>query len=569
MNGYSNRYRFSVVLLVLAALTLAVVTRLFYLKLYDSEFLNEQGDRRTVRHMSIPVTRGLITDRNGSPLAVSTEVSTIWCNPKEMRPEDLARIPDLAKALGRPVAELDTYIRSHPKKGFLYLARGLSPIEGEDIMALGIKGIHQTKEYKRYYPSSDLTAQLIGLVNVDGEGQEGIELGYNDWLSGRNGVREVLINPRGSIVENVRVVKQPKPSQDIALSIDLRLQFLAYHALQKAVEKFGALSGSAVLVNPKTGQILAMANFPSYNPNNRATINPSFMRNRALTDVFEPGSVIKPFSMSAALASGKFNENTQVSVAPGWFVIDGHTIRDVAKRNVLTMTEVLINSSNIGMSKVALEIGPRPIVEQLARAGFGSPLSLGFPGENAGSLPNHVKWSKIATASMSYGYSLAVNTAELAQAYTIFANDGMLAPLSLLRDNIQPQVQAMDPQIAHRVRMMLKQVVEDPSGVARARVPGYQVAGKSGTARRSGGGGYKENTYRSMFVGMAPASDPQLVLAVMMDSPTKVGYYGGLVSAPVFSEIMAGALRSLAIPPDNLKPTQTVQEETKEDKAHT
>ncbi|MBA1248639.1 MULTISPECIES: penicillin-binding protein 2 [Pseudomonas] len=568
MNGFSNRYRFHAVLFFLFLLTLAVASRLVYLRVHDSEFLIDQGERRSVRHIPIPVTRGLITDRNGSPLAVSTEVSTIWCNPSEMK-ESMDRVPALAAALHRPADELMSYIKARSEKHFLYLARGLSPIEGEDIMALDIKGVHQLKEYKRYYPTSDLTAQLIGLVNLDGEGQEGVELGYNEWLSGKAGVREVLINPRGSIVKNIKVDKQPKPSQDIALSIDLRLQFEAYRALQEAVTKFGALSGSAVLVNPKNGQILAMANFPSYNPNNRASINPTFMRNRALTDVFEPGSVIKPFSMSAALATGKFNENTQVSVAPGWFVIDGHTIRDVARRDILTMTGVLINSSNIGMSKVALEVGPKPILEQLARVGFGSPLSLGFPGENAGYLPNHVKWSRIATASMSYGYSLAVNTAELAQAYTVFANDGKLAPLSLLRDNPQQLVPAMDPQVAHRIRMMLKEVVEDPSGVVRARVPGYQVAGKSGTARRSGGGGYKEHAYRSMFVGMAPASDPKLVLAVMMDSPTKIGYYGGLVSAPVFSQIMSGALRALAIPPDNLPPTNTAQSETPAPHSHT
>ncbi|MDU1801240.1 MAG: penicillin-binding protein 2, partial [Pseudomonas aeruginosa] len=309
----------------------------------------------------------------------------------------------------------------------------------------------------------------------------------------------------------------------------------------------------------KSGQILAMANFPSYNPNNRASFAPAFMRNRTLTDTFEPGSVIKPFSMSAALASGKFDENSQVSVAPGWMTIDGHTIHDVARRDVLTMTGVLINSSNIGMSKVALQIGPKPILEQLGRVGFGAPLSLGFPGENPGYLPFHEKWSNIATASMSFGYSLAVNTAELAQAYSVFANDGKLVPLSLLRDNPQNQVrQAMDPQIARRIRAMLQTVVEDPKGVVRARVPGYHVAGKSGTARKASGRGYADKSYRSLFVGMAPASDPQLVLAVMIDSPTRIGYFGGLVSAPTFSDIMAGSLRALAIPPDNLQDSPAV-----------
>ncbi len=558
MSSQRRNYRFILVVTLFVLASLAVSGRLVYLQVHDHEFLADQGDLRSIRDLPIPVTRGMITDRNGEPLAVSTEVASIWCNPREMAAH-LDEVPRLAGALHRPAAPLLAQLQANPNKRFLYLERGLSPIEASEVMALGITGVHQIKEYKRFYPSSELTAQLIGLVNIDGRGQEGTELGFNDWLSGKDGVREVAINPRGSLVNSIKVLKTPKASQDVALSIDLRLQFIAYKALEKAVLKFGAHSGSAVLVNPKSGQILAMANFPSYNPNNRASFAPAFMRNRTLTDTFEPGSVIKPFSMSAALASGKFDENSQVSVAPGWMTIDGHTIHDVARRDVLTMTGVLINSSNIGMSKVALQIGPKPILEQLGRVGFGAPLSLGFPGENPGYLPFHEKWSNIATASMSFGYSLAVNTAELAQAYSVFANDGKLVPLSLLRDNPQNQVrQAMDPQLARRIRAMLQTVVEDPKGVVRARVPGYHVAGKSGTARKASGRGYADKSYRSLFVGMAPASDPQLVLAVMIDSPTRIGYFGGLVSAPTFSDIMAGSLRALAIPPDNLQDSPAV-----------
>jgi len=561
------RYRFYVVVVVLVLLTCVVAGRITYLKLFDAAFLGDQGDRRSVRHIAIPVTRGMITDRNGAPLAVSTEVVTIWCNPSEMQ-DSADQLGRLAQAIHKPEAELRNLILGHPEKHFLYLARALSPIDGENIMALGVPGVRQIKEYKRYYPSSDLVAQVIGMVNIDGHGQEGLELGFEDWLAGRGGVREVLINPRGSVVKNIRVVRQPQPSKDVALSIDLRLQFIAYRALQTAVEKFGAQSGSAVLVNPKTGQILAMTNFPSYNPNNRATLQIPNMRNRTLTDAFEPGSVIKPFSMSVALASGKFNENSTVDVAPGWMTIDGHTIHDVAKRGVLTMTGVLLNSSNIGMSKVALQIGPLPIYEQLSRVGFGNPMALGFPGENAGYLPGHTKWSQIATASMSFGYSLAVNVAELAQAYSVIANDGKLTPLTLLKDQKQQSVQAMDPTIARRLRAMLNHVVEDEGGVIRARVPGYHVAGKSGTARKAGSGSYTEHAYRSLFVGMAPAADPKLVLAVMLDTPTKEGYFGGLVSAPTFSEIMSGALRALAVPPDNLPDTNTAQQAKTEPHSH-
>lgn len=391
MSSQRRNYRFILVVTLFVLASLAVSGRLVYLQVHDHKFLADQGDLRSIRDLPIPVTRGMITDRNGEPLAVSTEVASIWCNPREMAAH-LDEVPRLAGALHRPAAPLLAQLQANPNKRFLYLERGLSPIEASEVMALGITGVHQIKEYKRFYPSSELTAQLIGLVNIDGRGQEGTELGFNDWLSGKDGVREVAINPRGSLVNSIKVLKTPKASQDVALSIDLRLQFIAYKALEKAVLKFGAHSGSAVLVNPKSGQILAMANFPSYNPNNRASFAPAFMRNRTLTDTFEPGSVIKPFSMSAALASGKFDENSQVSVAPGWMTIDGHTIHDVARRDVLTMTGVLINSSNIGMSKVALQIGPKPILEQLGRVGFGAPLSLGFPGENPGYLPFHEKW---------------------------------------------------------------------------------------------------------------------------------------------------------------------------------
>ncbi len=450
MSSQRRNYRFILVVTLFVLASLAVSGRLVYLQVHDHEFLADQGDLRSIRDLPIPVTRGMITDRNGEPLAVSTEVASIWCNPREMAAH-LDEVPRLAGALHRPAAPLLAQLQANPNKRFLYLERGLSPIEASEVMALGITGVHQIKEYKRFYPSSELTAQLIGLVNIDGRGQEGTELGFNDWLSGKDGVREVAINPRGSLVNSIKVLKTPKASQDVALSIDLRLHFIAYKA------------------------------------------------------------------------------------------------------------GVLINSSNIGMSKVALQIGPKPILEQLGRVGFGAPLSLGFPGENPGYLPFHEKWSNIATASMSFGYSLAVNTAELAQAYSVFANDGKLVPLSLLRDNPQNQVrQAMDPQIARRIRAMLQTVVEDPKGVIRARVPGYHVAGKSGTARKASGRGYADKSYRSLFVGMAPASDPQLVLAVMIDSPTRIGYFGGLVSAPTFSDIMAGSLRALAIPPDNLQDSPAV-----------
>lgn len=557
MSSQRRNYRFILVVTLFVLASLAVSGRLVYLQVHDHEFLAGQGDLRSIRDLPIPVTRGMITDRNGEPLAVSTEVASIWCNPREMAAH-LDEVPRLAGALHRPAAPLLAQLQANPNKRFLYLERGLSPIEASEVMALGITGVHQIKEYKRFYPSSELTAQLIGLVNIDGRGQEGTELGFNDWLSGKDGVREVAINPRGSLVNSIKVLKTPKASQDVALSIDLRLQFIAYKALEKAVLKFGAHSGSAVLVNPKSGQILAMANFPSYNPNNRASFAPAFMRNRTLTDTFEPGSVIKPFSMSAALASGKFDENSQVSVAPGWMTIDGHTIHDVARRDVLTMTGVLINSSNIGMSKVALQIGPKPILEQLGRVGFGAPLSLGFPGENPGYLPFHEKWSNIATASMSFGYSLAVNTAELAQAYSVFANDGKLVPLSLLRDNPQNQAPGDGPadrtahpgDAANRGGRPEGRGPRPRAGLPRGGQERHRAQGLGPGLR----GQVLPFAVRRHGAGVRPATgaggDDRFA--------NGIGYFGGLVSAPTFSDIMAGSLRALAIPPDNLQDSPAV-----------
>lgn len=470
----------------------------------------------------------------------------------------LDEVPRLAGALHRPAAALLAQLQANPNKRFLYLERGLSPIEASEVMALGITGVHQIKEYKRFYPSSELTAQLIGLVNIDGRGQEGTELGFNDWLSGKDGVREVAINPRGSLVNSIKVLKTPKASQDVALSIDLRLQFIAYKALEKAVLKFGAHSGSAVLVNPKSGQILAMANFllqpeqpRQLRPGLHAQPHPHRYLRAGLGDqaVQHVGG--------AGLRQVRREQSSQRGTGLDDHRRAHHPRRRPARRtdHDRSADQLLEHRHEQGRPADRTQADPRT-----ARPGrFRRAAVAGLPGENPGYLPFHEKWSNIATASMSFGYSLAVNTAELAQAYSVFANDGKLVPLSLLRDNPQNQVrQAMDPQIARRIRAMLQTVVEDPKGVVRARVPGYHVAGKSGTARKASGRGYADKSYRSLFVGMAPASDPQLVLAVMIDSPTRIGYFGGLVSAPTFSDIMAGSLRALAIPPDNLQDSPAV-----------
>ncbi|MBK3757756.1 peptidoglycan D,D-transpeptidase FtsI family protein [Stutzerimonas frequens] len=561
IKGALYPWRFRIVLALLALLVGVIAWRIVDLQVMDQAFLQGQGDARSVRHIPIPAHRGLITDRNGEPLAVSTPVTTLWGNPKELQAAR-ARWPELAKALGQDAASLSERLQSQASREFIYLVRGLTPEQGQDVLDLKIPGVYSQEEFRRFYPAGEVAAHVVGFTDIDDRGREGMELAYDEWLAGVPGKRQVLKDRRGRLIKDVQVVKNAKAGKAMALSIDLRLQYLAHSELRNVVHEYGAKAASLVMVDVKTGEILAMANQPTYNPNNRRNLQPAAMRNRAMIDVFEPGSTVKPFSIAAALGTGKYQPDSVVNTLPGWMRIGRYTIRDVSRGGMLSLTGILMKSSNVGISKIALDIGAEPVYAVMQQAGFGQDTGLGFPGERVGNLPNHRKWRDAETASLAYGYGLSVTAVQLAHAYAVLGNQGVNVPLSLLRlDQTQDGVQVIDKQISATVLQMLRAVVEEEGGGgARAKVPGYHVGGKSGTAKKiSGTGGYTKDAYRSFFAGVAPLSNPRIAAVVVVDEPSKGQYYGGLVAAPVFGKVMARALRLMNVAPDNLPPPAELQ----------
>ncbi|WOC81017.1 penicillin-binding transpeptidase domain-containing protein [Stutzerimonas frequens] len=561
IKGALYPWRFRIVLTLLALLVGVIAWRIVDLQVMDQAFLQGQGDARSVRHIPIPAHRGLITDRNGEPLAVSTPVTTLWGNPKELQAAR-ARWPELAKALGQDAASLSERLQSQASREFIYLVRGLTPEQGQDVLDLKIPGVYSQEEFRRFYPAGEVAAHVVGFTDIDDRGREGMELAYDEWLAGVPGKRQVLKDRRGRLIKDVQVVKNAKAGKAMALSIDLRLQYLAHSELRNVVHEYGAKAASLVMVDVKTGEILAMANQPTYNPNNRRNLQPAAMRNRAMIDVFEPGSTVKPFSIAAALGTGKYQPDSVVNTLPGWMRIGRYTIRDVSRGGMLSLTGILMKSSNVGISKIALDIGAEPVYAVMQQAGFGQDTGLGFPGERVGNLPNHRKWRDAETASLAYGYGLSVTAVQLAHAYAVLGNQGVNVPLSLLRlDQTQDGVQVIDKQISATVLQMLRAVVEEEGGGgSRAKVPGYHVGGKSGTAKKiSGTGGYTKDAYRSFFAGVAPLSNPRIAAVVVVDEPSKGQYYGGLVAAPVFGKVMARALRLMNVAPDNLPPPAELQ----------
>ena len=563
LEGALYPWRFRIVLTLLALMVGVIGWRIVDLQVVDHGFLKTQGDARSVRHIPIPAHRGLITDRHGEPLAVSTPVTTLWANPRELQAAQ-ARWPELAEALGQEPAALQQRLKDQAEREFIYLVRGLTPEQGQRVLDLKIPGVYSQEEFRRFYPAGEVAAQVVGFTDIDDRGREGLELAYDEWLAGVPGKRQVLKDRRGRLIKDVQVVKNAKAGKALALSIDLRLQYLAHRELRNALLEFGAKAGSLVMLDVKTGEVLAMVNQPTYNPNNRRNLQPDAMRNRAMTDLFEPGSTMKPISMSAALESGRWKPSDVVEVWPGSLRIGRYTIRDVSRTEgrELNLTGILINSSNVGMSKVAFDIGGTAIHEVMRKVGFGQDTGLGFPGERVGNLPSYREWRKAETATLSYGYGLSVTAVQLAHAYSTLANDGRLVPMSLTRVDQQPEgAEVVSPEVAKTIQGMLQEVIEAPRGVFRAQVPGYHVAGKSGTARKASASsrGYQENAYRSMFAGFGPMKDPRIAIAVVIDEPSKSGYYGGLVSAPVFSRVMSGALRLMNIAPDNLPPPEEIK----------
>ncbi|WP_256737440.1 penicillin-binding transpeptidase domain-containing protein [Pseudomonas sp. dw_358] len=563
LEGALYPWRFRVMIGLLSIMVAAISWRIVDLQVIDRDFLIGQGDARSMRYIPIPAHRGVITDRNGEPLAVSTPVTTLWANPKEMQ-QSKDKWPALAAALGQDPKSFTERLEASATKEFIYLVRGLTPEQGQSVLDLKVPGVYGIEEFRRFYPAGDVAAHMVGFTDLDDHGREGVELAYDEWLAGVPGRRQVIKDRRGQLIKDVQVTKNAKAGKTLTLSIDLRLQYLATRELRNAITEQDAKAGSLVILDVKTGEVLAMVNMPTYNPNNRRTMVPAAMRNRAIIDVFEPGSTMKPISMSAALESGRWKPTDKVSVYPGTLKIGRYTIKDVTRTEgpILDLTGILINSSNVGMSKVAFDIGGEAVFRAMSAVGLGQYTGLGFPGERVGDLPNHREWHPAETATLSYGYGLSVTALQLVHAYSAIANNGKLEPLTILKTDKAPAAtQVMPENIAKTLQGMMQQVIEDPRGVYRARVPGYHVAGKSGTARKAtiGSKGYTENAYRSLFAGFGPMSNPRYAVVVVIDEPRKAGYFGGLVSAPVFSKVMSGTLRLMNVTPDNLPSTPQQQ----------
>lgn len=540
------RPRFVLLALVAGSLTLA--GRAFYLQGVNDEFLQAKGESRYARVLEVPATRGRITDRNGDILAVSTPVRSIWAIPADAKlaPADARK---LAALLEMDVRELNDKLAA--ARDFVYLKRQLSPEVAQRVADLKLPGVHQQQEYRRYYPAGEVMAHMLGFTNVEDKGQEGIELTFEKLLAGRPGSRRVIRDRRGQVVEDVESIRPPRDGEDVTLALDGKIQYIAWSALREAMTTHKAKAGAAVVLDVRTGEVLALANAPTYNPNNRANLTGAQLRNRVFTDTYEPGSVMKPFVVALALDRGKVKPNTPIDTSPGRMTIGSATISDSHRNGVLTVAEVIQKSSNIGTVKMAQHFTPDEMWHLFDQVGFGTPLNMGFPGEASGRLRPAKTWKPIEQATMSYGHGISVSLIQMARGYLAFARDGELVPLSLTKVDTPPTVgrRIFSPQTAREMRVMLE-MASSPGGTAtRAQVAGYRVAGKTGTAHKLDGGHYA-NRYVSSYVGFAPASNPRLVVAVMIDEPSAGQYYGGLVAAPVFSRIVEGSLRTLGVAPD-------------------
>lgn len=543
--------RFLLVVVTILLVAVVLIGRVTLLQLFDRPFLQNQGDARTLRHETIPAHRGMITDRNGEPLAISTPVVTLWANPQEL-PEDGIQQVLLAGELGINLEALQARLERYREHEFMYLRRHMTPDDAQRVLDLRLPGVYSRPEYKRYYPAGEVAAQILGVTNIDDQGQEGMELAYQPYLAGHTGQRRVVQDRRGRLVRELGVVREAQPGGELVLSIDQRLQFMAYRELRSAVMDNEADGGVAIMMDVRNGEVLAMANYPSYNPNNRAGLDPQGLRNQAVVDVFEPGSVMKPLAMMAVLESREFSADEVVDTSPGWMRIDQFTIRDIRNYGTLDFSGILEKSSNIGMSKLALQMPDTAIWEKYSQLGFGLAPGTGFPGESAGSLPAPIRWSRSERAALSYGYGLSVSPLQLASAYTAIANQGQRMSPSLLRLNDIPQgTQVVASNTAEQLLGLLETSVGPDTGGRRARVEGYRVAGKTGTVRKSDASGYSQTAYRSVFAGIAPVSDPRVVTVIMIDHPKAGDIYGGAVAAPVFSSITGNALRLLDVPPDD------------------
>jgi len=530
--------------------------RALQLNVLNKDFLQSQGNARYLRVVNVPAHRGMILDRNGEPLAISTPVKSVWADPQQLL-ASRSQLPKLAAMLNMGYPALLSTLKSKHDKEFVYLKRHIPPILEQQIRSLNLSGIGFQREYRRYYPSREVTAQYLGITDVDDNGQEGIELAFNDQLQGISGSKRVIKDRMGHIVEDLESVTEPVPGKDVVLSLDRRIQYLAYREIKNAVIENQAESGSVVVLDVRTGELLAITNYPSFNPNNRASIDSRFIRNRALTDAFEPGSTMKPFAVLAGLASGNVDMNTQIDTTPGSFQLGSKRIHDHGNLGVVSLTTILQKSSNVGASKIALQTPPQTTWQILHALGFGQAAIGSFPGESSGSLSEYKHWRDIERATLAYGYGMSTSVLQLARAYSVFGNAATVKTIALTKKSYMDPFEGNDPGVAkqplRQVRTMLESVIESAGTGVKAAVKGYRIAGKTGTAEiLSEQGEYRSDAHRALFSGVAPASDPRLAIVVMVDDPKGKEYFGGRVAAPVFANIMKGALRMYNIAPDDL-----------------
>ncbi len=549
--------RHGFVLVVIVFMFGGLVARAAYLQAYEQSFLADQGDQRQIRQIKTLSQRGSIIDRNGEVLAVSTPVDSVWVIPEQVLAEP-QQVAKLAKRLKLNKQKLQHKLQRRASSQFVYLKRHLEPQLAKNIVS-DIKGAYVQREYHRFYPDSEVVGHVTGFTNIDDKGQEGLEYLFNDWMDSKNGSRMVVQNRMGEVVEEVSSLKQAVPGKVLQTSIDMRLQYLAYRSLKAAVQKHKAVSGSALLVKVKTGEILAMVNQPSYNPNDRGSMKASYLRNRAITDMFEPGSTMKPFAVAAALDNKIFHADSWIDTSPGWMTVNGNPIKDFKNYGRLDITGILRKSSNVGAAKIVMALKSEKLWEAYKNYGFGNLTGVEYPGEAAGYLSHYNNWRSFDLATKAYGYGMSSSVAQLARAYTVIANDGELLDLSLLKLDEKPiGKQVMTAKTAKSVRHMLESVIKPGGTAKKAAVRGYKVAGKTGTVKKSQRGGYSENKYIAVFAGMAPASNPELVLVVVVNEPINGVFYGGAVAAPIFSDIMEGALRVLNVMPDDINIQQAL-----------
>ena len=554
------RWRYYFVMLILALLPLAVLAKIAQLQImpseeYGADFLQTQGDARSIRTETIPAHRGLITDRNGEPLAVSTPVTTLIANPQRVQelatPEHIAR---LAKAMNISVAQLEGRFKRYRNKSFMYLERQLPSAQAERILDLRIPGVFGRQEYKRFYPAGEVTAQLVGFTDINDDGQEGMELAYNAVLTGESGAKKVVKDLTGRVIKDISLVKPASPGNAVRLSIDLRVQYAAYRSLKAAVKKHRAKSGSVIVLDVQTGEVLAMANQPSFNPNDRTNVKLDAIRNRAVTDMMEPGSTVKPFTLLAALESGKFKPESVINTSPGRIKVSYKTFVDPHDYGRLDLAGILTKSSQVGTTKLALQLNPDTTRELFERMGFGESIGSGFPGETSGSLPSYRKWDPVTQSTFSFGYGISASALQLARAYSILASNGFRKEVSMVAlDDAPESVAVIDPKLTGLIRTMLETAASDQGTGKRAMIDGYSVGGKTGTLHKvAATGGYDQHRYMSIFAGLSPVDQPRIVTIVVIDEPGIGDYFGGLVAAPVFSEVTGSALRLLQVPPDQL-----------------